>query len=70
MRPAELLPTFTYSCSYRPAFLGLLLLHLRRLGLAVTPAMLEGSYQRWCGDAVELNRGEILLLDPAAAGSN
>jgi hypothetical protein len=32
--------------------------------------MLEGSYQRWCGDAVELNRGEILLLDPAAAGSN
>jgi formylmethanofuran dehydrogenase subunit C len=70
MRPAELLPTFTYSCSYRPAFLRLVLLHIQRLGLAVTPAMLEGSYQRWCGDAVELNRGEILLLDPAAAGSN
>jgi formylmethanofuran dehydrogenase subunit C len=70
MHPVEMLPTFTYSCSYRPPFLRLVLLHLQRLGLPVSPAMLESPYQRWCGDAVELNRGEILVLDRAAAGSS
>jgi formylmethanofuran dehydrogenase subunit C len=66
MHPAELLPTFAYSCTYQPPFLRLHLLYLRRLGLDVTPPMLNGNYQRWSGDAVELNRGEVLLLDAAA----
>jgi len=65
MHPAALLPTFAYSCTYQPPFLRLYLLHLRRLGLDVTQPMLNGNYQRWCGDAVELNRGEALLLDAA-----
>jgi formylmethanofuran dehydrogenase subunit C len=69
MRPVELLPTFAYSCTYQPSFLRRYLLHLRQLGLDVTPPMLNGSYQRWCGDAVELNRGEVLLLDAAVAAS-
>ena len=63
MRPAELLPTFAYSCTYAPLFLQLCLCHLGRLGVPVARAHLEGRYQRWCGDAVELNRGEVLLLD-------
>jgi len=61
MHPADLLPTFTYDCTYAPLFLGLYLRHLRSLGLAVPDATLAGLYQRWSGDAVELNRGEILL---------
>jgi formylmethanofuran dehydrogenase subunit C len=67
MRPAELLPTFAYSCTYAPLFLRLCLLRLGRLGVPVASAQLEGRYQRWCGDAVELNRGEVLLLDVAEA---
>jgi formylmethanofuran dehydrogenase subunit C len=67
MHPAELLPTFSFSCTYCPVFLRLYLPYLRRLGLPVTDAQLRGSYQRWCGDAIELNRGEILLLESGEA---
>jgi hypothetical protein len=27
----------------------------------VPDAQLGAAYQRWCGDAIELNRGEVLL---------
>jgi formylmethanofuran dehydrogenase subunit C len=63
MHPAEMLPTFSYACTYRPVFLRLYLVHLRKLGFGITDAHLAGPYQRWCGDAIELNRGEILVLD-------
>jgi formylmethanofuran dehydrogenase subunit C len=65
MHPAELLPTFAFACSYRPVFLRLYLVHLRSLGLPVGDAHLEGVYRRWSGDAMELNRGEVLLFDHA-----
>lgn len=64
MQPAEVLPTFAYACTYRPVFLRLYLSHLRRLGLPITDAHLGGAYRRWSGDAIELNRGELLVLDP------
>jgi formylmethanofuran dehydrogenase subunit C len=67
MHPAEMLPTFTHACDFRPVFLRLYLAHLRRLGMPVSDQQLDGSYQRWCGDSVELNRGEILLLTPSPA---
>jgi formylmethanofuran dehydrogenase subunit C len=63
MHPTEMLPTFSYACTYRPVFLRLYLSFLRGLGLPISDAHMNGSYQRWCGDAVELNRGEVLLLD-------
>jgi formylmethanofuran dehydrogenase subunit C len=63
MHPAEMLPTFSYACTYRPVFLRLYLMHLRRLGLPITDAQVNGAYRRWSGDAIELNRGELLLLD-------
>lgn len=63
MHPAEMLPTFSYACTYRPVFLRLYLARLRRLGLPVPEDQLDGLYRRWCGDAIELNRGEVLLLD-------
>jgi len=57
--------SFAFSCACRPPFLRLLLLRLRVLGLAVSDAQLEGRYGRWCGDGLELRRGEILILEDA-----
>jgi formylmethanofuran dehydrogenase subunit C len=65
MAPATPLATFVFSCRYRPSFLGLYLRRLRALGLDVTDAQLEGRYARWCGDGLELRRGEILILEEA-----
>jgi formylmethanofuran dehydrogenase subunit C len=62
MHEAQLLPTFTYACTYYPTFLPIYLHHLRSLGLPINDAQLHSRYRRWSGDAVELNRGEILLL--------
>jgi formylmethanofuran dehydrogenase subunit C len=64
MTAATLLPTYAPACTYRPPFLRLCLRRLRALGLPVTDAQIEGRYTRWSGDAVELRRGEILILEP------
>src|SRR5436190_12171981 len=66
MSPATPLPTFSYACSYRPPFLRMYLRHLRALGLPLTDEQIEGRYARWCGDALELPRGEILILETHA----
>lgn len=58
------LPTFAFSCTYRPSFLRLYLRRLRALGLAVSDEAIDGRYARWCGDGLELRRGEILILEP------
>ena len=63
MQPAPLLPTFGYACHYAPLYLRLYLLHLKRLGMSVGESHIEGRYRRYSGDAIENNRGEILLLD-------
>jgi formylmethanofuran dehydrogenase subunit C len=60
------LPTFVYSSSYHPPFLRLYLRHLRRLGLPLRDEQIDGRYARWCGDALELRRGEILILETDA----
>ncbi len=61
MHDAEILPTFTYSCAYHPTFTRILLQHIKEQGLPVDDDQIGGPYHRWCGDAVELNRGEILI---------
>jgi formylmethanofuran dehydrogenase subunit C len=61
MAPATPLATFVFSCVYRPPYLRLYLRRLRALGLDVSDAQLDGRYARWCGDGVELRRGEILI---------
>jgi formylmethanofuran dehydrogenase subunit C len=63
MSHVTLLPTFGFACSYRPPFLRLYLRHLRALGLPLTDEQIEGRYARWCGDGLELRRGEILMLE-------
>jgi formylmethanofuran dehydrogenase subunit C len=60
---ADPLSTFTFSCFYRPPYLRLYLRRLRALGLPVE--RLDGRYARWCGDGLELRRGEILILEDA-----
>jgi formylmethanofuran dehydrogenase subunit C len=65
MAPATPLPTFVFSTVYRPPFLRLYLRRLRALGVAVSDEQLDGRYARWCGDGLELRRGEILILEGA-----
>ena len=60
---AEPLSTFTFSCTYRPSYLRLYLRRLRALGLPVSDEQIDGRYARWCGDGLELDRGEILILE-------
>ena len=62
MTPAAPPATFAFSCNYRPPFLRLYLRRLRALGLTVSDEQLDGRYARWCGDGLELRRGEILIL--------
>jgi formylmethanofuran dehydrogenase subunit C len=65
MAPVTPLSTFAFACTYRPPFLRLYLRRLRALGLAVPDAAIDGRYARWCGDTLELRRGEILILEDA-----
>jgi formylmethanofuran dehydrogenase subunit C len=67
MTPVTPLATFVFSCTYRPPFLALYLRRLRALGLPVSDEQLAGRYARWCGDGLELRRGEILILEEAGA---
>jgi formylmethanofuran dehydrogenase subunit C len=62
MHQAELLPTFSYACTYAPSFLRLYLGYVRQLGLPVNDSQFSGLYRRFSGDAVETNQGEILLF--------
>lgn len=61
MHEAMLLPTFSYSCVYQPIYLRLYLRYLQTLGMNINEEQIMGHYSRWCGDIIELNRGEILL---------
>ena len=61
LKDAELLPTFDYSCTYRPGYLTLYLRYLTGLGLEIDDEQVRGPYKRYCGDSVEMNRGEVLL---------
>jgi formylmethanofuran dehydrogenase subunit C len=59
---AELLPTFTYGTTYKPTVIKTILIYLRKLGLPMENEHINGKYQRWSGDSLELNKGEILLF--------
>ena len=62
---AEILPSFDYSCTYHPLFLRLYFSKLRENGFKrkITDKHMNGKFKRYCGDAIELNRGEVLLFD-------
>ena len=56
--------TYRYACTYQPPHARLTLIHLRRrYGLDIDERLLDGRYQRYCGDAGDPGKGEILVLD-------
>lgn len=59
--PPDLLPTFKFACRYRPVFLRVYLAHLKSRGFPVSDGCEEAIYQRYCGDFLELGKGEILV---------
>jgi formylmethanofuran dehydrogenase subunit C len=60
-QPPPLLPTFRYSCTYRPEFLRVYLRHLTRQRFPVPGECLTAVYRRYSGDLLELGKGEILV---------
>lgn len=55
----EILPTFKKASVYEPLFLKLYFRHLEEQGFTVPEAVQKGRYQRYCGDLLELGKGEI-----------
>ena len=58
----EVLPTFKRASSYTPLFLELYFRSLEAKGFHVPDECRTGRYQRYCGDFLELGKGEILTL--------
>ena len=57
-------PVYRYACSFRPAFVSVVLRRLRDLhGFRVTASQLDGAWRRWSGDFAELGKGEILAWE-------
>lgn len=57
----DVLSTFRAACTYRPVFLQLYLRRLQSLGFPIPPEYATSRYQRYCGDLLELGRGELLV---------
>jgi formylmethanofuran dehydrogenase subunit C len=69
LKPVRLLPTFSYACSYNPAFLSVYARHLQSLGFPIPGAAGEGAYRRYTGDSAIPGKGELLMWQPHAAPS-
>jgi formylmethanofuran dehydrogenase subunit C len=53
--------TYSYACTFQPAYLRVLFSRLRTAyGLPVRPRHINGFYRRYSGDMAELGKGEIL----------
>jgi formylmethanofuran dehydrogenase subunit C len=64
LTPLQLLPTFSYACTYNPTFLNLYAKHLASLGCALPLDAHDGGYQRFTGDTCVPGKGEILVWKP------
>lgn len=56
----EVPPTFLAGCDSRPAFLAVMLRRLRTLGFDAPAGLEAATYRRYCGDVLELGKGELL----------
>jgi len=55
-------PTYRRACTYEPPHVRLLLTSLRRrFGFPADDGVVDGRYHRYCGDAGEPGKGEILV---------
>jgi formylmethanofuran dehydrogenase subunit C len=61
--PADLLPTYRYACTFRPAWLAALFRSCAALGIPVPEDAVAGRYRRYCGDLTAIGKGEILLWE-------
>lgn len=61
----DILPTFKAAGLFQPTWLRIYLRELKSRDVAVPGELLDASYRRYCGDFLELGKGEILV--PAAA---
>ncbi|MCA9053512.1 MAG: formylmethanofuran dehydrogenase subunit C [Planctomycetaceae bacterium] len=61
----DILPTFRKSCTYRPSFLPIFLRHLQEHGFPIPPECFSSRYHRYCGDLLEIGRGELLVREAA-----
>jgi formylmethanofuran dehydrogenase subunit C len=54
--------SYRFACTYEPPHLRMLLTSLRRrFGFPCDPALLAGRFDRYCGDAGEPGKGELLV---------
>jgi formylmethanofuran dehydrogenase subunit C len=65
----ELLPTFRASGVWEPTFLRIYLKQLLERGFPLPEESLHVRYRRYCGDLLELGKGEVLLREAAARGA-
>ncbi|HVS39316.1 MAG TPA: formylmethanofuran dehydrogenase subunit C [Gemmataceae bacterium] len=61
LAPLKLLPTFSYACTYQPAFLRIYARRLRDMGFSIPFEDRQGAYQRYTGDSAIPGKGEILI---------
>lgn len=55
--------TYRYACTFEPTHVRLTMLYLRRRhGLHIDDSLVDGRYRRYCGDAGDPGKGEILEL--------
>jgi formylmethanofuran dehydrogenase subunit C len=55
-------PTYRLACTYEPPHVRLLLTSLqRRFGFPADASLRDGAYRRYCGDAGEPGKGELLV---------
>jgi len=64
LKPINLLPTFSYACTYNPTFLRIYAKHLVGLGFPIPIEERDGAYQRYSGDSSVPGKGEILVWHP------
>ncbi|MFO1020779.1 MAG: formylmethanofuran dehydrogenase subunit C [Planctomycetales bacterium] len=63
--PPRMLPTFKFAASCRPGFLQLYFKLLADRGFPLPESYRQATFGRYCGDFLELGRGEILLREAA-----
>ncbi|MGE3314967.1 MAG: formylmethanofuran dehydrogenase subunit C [Planctomycetaceae bacterium] len=61
----DMLPTFRAAGLEQPSFLHFYLHELRRNGFDVPDDCFTASYRRFCGDMLEMGKGEILVREAA-----
>jgi len=61
--PIAVPSTYRYACTIESTWVRFLMTYLiRQHGLAIDPRVAAGAYERYCGDAGDPGKGEILVL--------